>query len=64
MADLLFDWFGFDRASKTVVNFAKAMQLNPEHNKHEVSRTMIPPLLTWCMIYDYSSTLFRRSITD
>ena len=32
MADLLFEWFGFDQTSKTVVHAAKAKQLNP--NKH------------------------------
>ena len=28
-ADLLFDWFGFDQTSKTVVNATVAKQLNP-----------------------------------
>ena len=28
-ADLLFDWFGFDHASKTVVHSTQAKQLNP-----------------------------------
>ena len=30
MADLLFDWFGFDHTSKTVVHSTQAKQLNPK----------------------------------
>ena len=30
MADLLFDWFGFDQTSKTVVHSTFAKQLNPK----------------------------------
>ena len=29
MADLLFDWFGYDQTSKTVVLSTKAKQVNP-----------------------------------
>ena len=29
MAHLLFDWFGFDQTSKTVVHSTEAKQLNP-----------------------------------
>ena len=28
MSDLMFDWFGLDQTSKTVVNSAEAKQLN------------------------------------
>ena len=31
MADLLFDWFGFDQTSKTVVHLTEAKQLNPSN---------------------------------
>ena len=30
MADILFDWFGFDQTGKIVVHSTLAMQLNPK----------------------------------
>ena len=36
MIDLLFDRFGFDQTSKTVVNSTKAKQLNPDKNRRSV----------------------------
>ena len=30
MPDILFDWFGFDRTSKTVLYWTQAKQLNPK----------------------------------
>ena len=42
-ADLLFEWFGFDQRSKTVVNSTKGKQLNPNKiNRRSVAQCYFP----------------------
>ena len=44
MADLLFDWFGFDKTSKTFVQSTNIKATESKQNKQEVSHTVILPL--------------------
>ena len=50
-ADLLFDWFGFDQTSKTVVHSTQVAKW--KQNKQEVRRTMIhlPMVSVLCPIH-------------
>ena len=43
--DLLFDWFGFYKTTKTVFNSTKSKQLNPNKINMEVNHTVMFPTM-------------------
>ena len=57
MADLLFDWFGFNQTSKAYQNSTKAKQLNPNKiNRRSAVQWVIPPSIVSVLCFSPFAT--------